>query len=148
MTLTEAAIAWWMSHRPIRWVEAQHLAGPRVNMNRPSEMALAEAVAAHIKELRKTVTIKHQFQVSSDKHTLWVNSGRTSMNLARFSSKGIDIHHDLEGQVAGRHCLFCKVGPDPMNTIPLRAEWELFKKMLKEHHGITVPKNIKLETRR
>lgn len=62
-----AAIRWWKNRRPCAWNEAEHLATPRVNCVTEAESKLATAVAAHIKELRKTRMIKHQFQVSSDK---------------------------------------------------------------------------------
>lgn len=89
---------------------------------------------------------KVQIQVSTDKHTLWVNSA-TGMNIARFSSKGIDIHHDNKGQRDGKHCLFCLDGRDPMNPVPFEDDWELFKKKLFEHHGITIGKHIKMHLR-
>lgn len=91
--------------------------------------------------------MKVQFQVSKDRHTLWVNSG-TGMNIARFSSKGIDIHNDVEGQKKhGKQCLFCTHGSDPFNPVPFVQDWELFKAKLLEHHGIRVPARVKMSLR-
>lgn len=92
--------------------------------------------------------MKHQFQVSEDKLKLWVNSGETGMNIARFTAMGIDIHHDVRGQAEGKQCLFCLPGPEPLNPIPFEEQWALFKNKLKLHHGITVPKRVRLKTRR
>lgn len=92
--------------------------------------------------------MKHEFQVSANKLKLWVNSGETGMSIARFSATGIDIHNDTEGQLRGDVCLFCRPGPEPANPVPLEEQWVLFKSMLKKHHGITVPKSVKLKTRR
>jgi hypothetical protein len=92
--------------------------------------------------------VKHQVLVSPDRCTLWVNSGVTSACLARFSSKGIDIHVDMDKQVSGKqHCLFCNVGPDPWNPIPLRSEWELFKTKLAELHGVKISSRVRLRVR-
>lgn len=84
--------------------------------------------------------MKHE--VTTDGRVLWVNSSKTSSNLARFSSMGIDIHHDVEKQINGEHCLFCKDGPEPMNRIALRSEYDLFKTKLLEHHGVKIPKRV------
>lgn len=92
--------------------------------------------------------MKAQFQLSKDGCTLWVNAV-SGMNIARFSSKGIDIHHDVkEQQKRGEQCLFCTHGADPFNPVPFQEDWVLFKRKLYEHHGLRVPARIKMDLRR
>lgn len=92
--------------------------------------------------------VKHEFTVSADHRTLWVNSGVTAANIARFSAKGIDIHRDFDPTNRHQgHCLFCRPGPEFANPIPLETEWQLFQDKLLEHYNLRVPKRIRMETR-
>ncbi|NML17945.1 hypothetical protein [Azohydromonas caseinilytica] len=43
--VAEAAVAWWMAHRPSDWSLEQHLADPAVNCKSDQERQLAYSVA-------------------------------------------------------------------------------------------------------
>jgi hypothetical protein len=40
-----AAVAWWLTKRPVAWTEEQHRKSPRVNCLTAGEQRLANAVA-------------------------------------------------------------------------------------------------------
>lgn len=71
--------------------------------------------------------IHNGYEISTDGRTVWVNSA-TGMCVARFSLKGMDIHHDIQGQIEGKHCLDC--GP---------ADWETFCQKVQQHYGVVIP---------
>ena len=47
--VVSAAIEWWLSHRPVKWGEGEHLHNPTVNLSTVPEGQLAVAVAAFLK---------------------------------------------------------------------------------------------------
>lgn len=69
-------------------------------------------------------------EITSDGKTVWVN---TDINLGRFGAHAVDVHHDAEGQGAGKHCLDCF-----LRTGDLDADWARFKAGMLAHHGVTV----------
>jgi hypothetical protein len=45
----DAAIAWWVSRRPLAFGEEDHLENPRVNCSGAEQIAMARAVAKYLK---------------------------------------------------------------------------------------------------
>ncbi len=43
--LADAALVWWIGHRPVSYGEREHLANPTVNTATATESALAKCVA-------------------------------------------------------------------------------------------------------
>ena len=43
--VVDAALTWWLRHRPVDWDEAEHLRYPLVNTTTDAEKNLARAVA-------------------------------------------------------------------------------------------------------
>lgn len=73
-------------------------------------------------------------QVLSDGRTVWVNDA-TGYAVARFSSKGIDIHQ--AAGCDGGECLFCT------HEETSDADWVLFRQKMVELKNIYVPERHK-----
>lgn len=74
-------------------------------------------------------------QVSSDGNTVWIHSPNDGSTVGRFSTKfGMDVHTTVSEQLQGvGQCLCCTHEP------PTVIEWRHFVRLMREHHGITVP---------
>lgn len=82
-------------------------------------------------EDKKMFTQGTSFTIESDGNTVWVN--RPLGNIARFSSRGIDIHEPPEKELGDKGvCLFCKPG------FLKKEDWVLFKDKMREHYEITI----------
>ncbi len=54
LEITEAALNWWVNHRPIGWTATEHFETPSINCTDEKEKRLARAVAFWAKkELQK-----------------------------------------------------------------------------------------------
>lgn len=76
-------------------------------------------------------------QVSDDHKTVWVHALDGS-TVGRFSRTfGIDAHTTVTQQLAGAaQCLHCTHEP------PTHADWLMFCRLMKEHHGIAVDEGL------
>lgn len=71
-------------------------------------------------------------EITHDSRTVWINDAEGCC-IGRFSKHGIDVHHDMAGQIElGVSCLDCKCGP---TTI---ADWLAFKEAMFKHHQVVV----------
>ncbi|RAH97839.1 hypothetical protein DLJ53_28830 [Acuticoccus sediminis] len=77
------------------------------------------------------------YDVWSDGNTVWVNS-QTGMCVGRFSRRGIDVHRDLDEQLAtGQQCLDCVHDLSPPEA------WERFKASMTLHYGIEIGEHLR-----
>lgn len=75
----------------------------------------------------------NEVEVRSDGRTVWVNSGVSGACVGRFSRFGIDIHNDLEVQMAnGGQCLDCT------HHHPSLADWQRFRKGMLDFYEVEV----------
>lgn len=82
---------------------------------------------------RRLATERADHVIESDGTTVWINAA-SGICLARFGVMGIDIHGDLESQMAGRsECLLCT------HERTGRADWDRFVEGMLRFHGIVVP---------
>lgn len=73
------------------------------------------------------------YAIEFDGRVVWVNHV-SGVCVGRFGTGGIDIHKDLEGQLAGGSpCLHCT------HERPGAAEWDVFVKTFHEIYGVYVP---------
>lgn len=72
------------------------------------------------------------FEVLTDTRTVWVN-GADGMNLGRYGPRGVDVHVNFDGQLAGGYCADCFVRTDDP-----RADWDRFRESMKRVHDIDV----------
>ena len=73
------------------------------------------------------------FQVLFDGVTVWVNSSG-GVCVARFGRAGIDIHRDIEDQLAGSpQCLRCT------HSRPMVEDWRLFVEDVERLYNVRVP---------
>jgi hypothetical protein len=85
--------------------------------------------------LRELVTASPRiipYELLTDGRTVWVN-GDDGVCWGRFSRFGIDVHHNAEGQRAGKACLECV--PGEMG----RQHWDQFVVSMRKHHNVVVP---------
>lgn len=90
--------------------------------------------------MREVATDKAQ--ITTDGRVVWVNSS-TGMCIGRFTKGIIDVHHDIEAQIAGKHCLDCRPASGD-----LEADWLYFVASMKRHHDIDVPLDFKPKEKR
>lgn len=76
------------------------------------------------------------YDVFSNGDTVWVNAS-DGCCIARFSPRGIDIHHNAEQQMAGKTCLDCSPGPCR------ESDWDRFRAVMKEKYSITIEERHK-----
>ncbi len=76
-------------------------------------------------------------QVSEDRQTVWVHASDGS-TVGRYSSRfGMDVHTTAAEQLAGKpQCLNCTHVP------PKEADWDEFCRLIRTHHGITIPPEV------
>jgi len=72
-----------------------------------------------------------EYEVVSDGRTVWVNAS-SGCCLGRFGSSGLDIHRDVDGQVAVGACLHCT------HSRPTSADWETFVREMREFYDVEV----------
>lgn len=77
-------------------------------------------------------------QVSADRKTVWIHCPNDGSTVGRFSIKfGMDVHTTVTEQLQGAgQCLCCTHEP------PTLIEWNLFVRLMHEHHGIVVPPDL------
>lgn len=79
--------------------------------------------------------------IVTDGTTVWVNAS-DGMCIGRFGPRGIDIHQDTRGQLAGEHCLFCRKSADPLAKRGTRSDWLLFVEKMRALHGVEISKDV------
>lgn len=79
-----------------------------------------------------------QAEIIRDHKTVWVNDPM-GMCIGRFQvgpfGPMMDVHESAERQLEGHHCLDCARGDE--------ATWERFVSSMAEHHGVTVPNDMR-----
>ena len=100
------------------------------------------AMAIYIRQAIDIVIAQHcgvveQDEFTTDGFTVWVN--RNGHCIGRFSSKGIDVHAPPGSK---EHCLDCRPGSNPLQKLPLRSEWDDFRRSMKFHYNVDVPKDL------
>lgn len=78
-----------------------------------------------------------KYDIDSDGKTVWVNSS-DGVCIGRFGRFGVDVHHDLKGQMdSGSQCLFCT------HTPPGAKEWHQFQEAMAQHHEVFVSEHYR-----
>lgn len=79
---------------------------------------------------------EHEFQLDPVKRRVWVHASDGS-TVGRFDVRfGIDIHHTVTEQLAGKpECLHCT------HETPGEGEWALFRAHAKTHWGLSIPED-------
>lgn len=78
----------------------------------------------------------YEIQIAANRNAVWIHSGRDGSTVGRFGRLGVDLHHDVQEQMAGApQCRLCTHGK------PGRKEWDLFREKALEWWGVDVPED-------
>lgn len=87
------------------------------------------------------MALQADYEVIGDGRTVWVNSS-TGMCVGRFTRFGMDIHHDTDGQMRGKHCLDCRTH----NKASIEQSWQQFIRLMNMHYGVLISNAMKPNT--